>query len=539
MKKSQQASLVKAALDHHQTYWDTQKTTMEKYLNVYNTEFFKGQQYWPQREMVETSDGYTFIEAYMGSLFTKAPSVVVGEDALDPKDGTPVEILCNRFFEQRRHVIERAARLALIYPMSFVKLSVSDMYSEDDDNVDIFNAVDAEALFPWDVIIDDDATTWEKQRFIGHRYTLTLTEFKDKYGKKDVKPGDDTYDLLDDVDCRDQSRANLPKEYQYVHVVEFYDLVTDTLIIFSPDYKRNDGVLETLDIPLRTHDGRPLVPIVPLYFAQSPHKPLLGYSSMARIYDQIREKNMLRSAMANSVRKDSRQYIVQADAFDEDELTKLAIGEEGAIIAVDDLNKAKVIPVPQQPVNRNFNEWASMLEQDLQRGTILSPQTRGEATKATATEVNALTFYTSSEIGRLARERDGTIENMARIYIRMMYYLLEAPETYTALTRSGQPVVFQGGDLDAKWNIKAVDGTSNPIAKRAKGEALVSLSNLLLQAGVNPRTIVEELVDAFELPQSLIPDEQPEGEPAPQGSGRLTDTALEGALAALGEEGAT
>ncbi len=50
--------------------------------------------------------------------------------------------------------------------------------------------------------------------------------------------------------------------------------------------------------------------------------------------------------------------------------------------------------------------------EDRERGTVAASFVRGEATKATATEIAALAAYTSSELGCMARERDGAIEQL-------------------------------------------------------------------------------------------------------------------------------
>jgi len=62
---------------------------------------------------------------------------------------------------------------------------------------------------------------------------------------------------------------------------------------------------------------------------------------------------------------------------------------------------------------------------DINRGSILAPFSRGEATKATATEVAALAQYSASEIGKLARERDGAIEMISTVYLRIIALMAE------------------------------------------------------------------------------------------------------------------
>ena len=59
-----------------------------------------------------------------------------------------------------------------------------------------------------------------------------------------------------------------------------------------------------------------------------------GLSAMKRIYDQVYEKNILRSFWANAVRRDTRQYLVREGAIDEESLAKITAGIDGAMITV-------------------------------------------------------------------------------------------------------------------------------------------------------------------------------------------------------------
>ena len=102
-------------------------------------------------------------------------------------------------------------------------------------------------------------------------------------------------------------------------MVELYDLLADELYFWSPNYSNGEKLLDKEVIPARTYDDRPLAPIAPLYYARVPDRPLEGMSAMARVYDQVYEKNILRTYWANSVRRDSRQFIYKEGSFDEEQ----------------------------------------------------------------------------------------------------------------------------------------------------------------------------------------------------------------------------
>jgi hypothetical protein len=230
----------------------------------------------------------------------------------------------------------------------------------------------------------------------------------------------------------------------------------DMLYVYSPNWK-DGGLLEKRTIPLRTYDNEPLVPIVGLYYSRVPDKPMDGYSTLGRVYDQIFEKNIIRTFWANAIRRDSRQYLVKEGAMDEEALAKITAGVDGAIIPVDNETLDGIIrEVPVTPLSTNFDRYLQMVESDIQRGSIISPNTKGIATRATATEVTALAQYTASEIGRMARERDEAIEDIAQIYTRMMVYTLEEDDKPVIMVGK-KPRYVTADALDHKFRYFALD----------------------------------------------------------------------------------
>jgi hypothetical protein len=148
-----------------------------------------------------------------------------------------------------------------------------------------------------------------------------------------------------------------------------------------------------------------------MYFNRIPDKPLDGYSAMARIYDQVFETNVIRSFQANAVRKASRQYLVRKGALDEEQMSQITSGIDGVFIEVDDDSLSGIIsPIPQNPMPAELQAYYQMVQSDKDKGSMFAPFTRGESTRASATEIVALAAYTSSEVGRMARERDKSIE---------------------------------------------------------------------------------------------------------------------------------
>ena len=149
-----------------------------------------------------------------------------------------------------------------------------------------------------------------------------------------------------------------------------------------------------------------------------------------------------------------------------------------------------------------------MIEGDLQKGSVMAPFTRGESTNVTATEITALSAYTATEIGRMARERDGAIEKLAEIYISMLDLLWEDGEKATLLV-NGQPEIIQQKYFAPKYRFAAKDQASTPLSRELKNQQLMMVGPMLIELGLNPQLIRDKLIEAYDLPSSFLSSNDP------------------------------
>jgi len=509
MNKRETIILIQTILEEHEHYWSDKKPELQRYKNSYEGKFWEEKDIDPAMIRIETSDCYSFVEGFQSSLFSKNPAVVIAPDEASPSGNAELaQAAANRWLFEQRTQIEIASRLALIYPQSFIKMSPKQ-------SDDLLNKVELRAVVPWEIILDTDASSWDTQRFVGHIYYIPLNEAKQKWGARDwqPQPKDDYFS----VQKRILKTDDLPDAYQYIKIVEIYDLSYDKLYVFTPNLTGDKQILERSQIPLRTYDDAPVVPIAPLYYSRQPEKPMCGISAVSRVFDQFYEKNILRTYWANAVRRDSRQYIYKEGAIDEESLAKITAGVDGAMIPVDEPSLAGIIQqVGVEPISSNFDRYLAQIESDINRGTILAPFSRGETTGVTATEINALAQYSASQLGKLARERDATIEALALIYLRSISLLADEGDKAT-ISIKDQPKVITAKDLDAKFKIIALDQASTPVSSEIKKRTLVELMEPLLALGVQPEKIKEELVRLYDLPQTFLeaPEPPPEA-PAPE-----------------------
>jgi len=168
--------------------------------------------------------------------------------------------------------------------------------------------------------------------------------------------------------------------------------------------------------------------------------------------------------------------------------------------------------VPVSPISSNHAQYLQYIESDIQRGAMTAGFTRGEASKATATEITVLAQYTASELGKMARDRDGTIEQAIALYIRMLIPLIDEKEKTVVVTPSGAKIVTLAA-LDADWTVFAVDGGSTPMTDALRKNQIMTLLPSLVQLGVPPLAIKEEVIRLFGLPEAFT-KEAPTPEPA-------------------------
>jgi hypothetical protein len=492
------------------------------------------------------------VESYLGSLYAKNPSVEVQADIRGRGNAEVAEATANTYLLTVREQLEDATRLALIYPCSFLKLAPVL-------SADPLKRVSCAALPPWEVVVDATATSWEQQRYVGHVYLMPLLEACERYSKTPDEFRPRSYTKWIETTAiagKDQlmglgDPTQTPAEEQWVRVVELYDLLSDNLVVWSPDYSNGqehlfEGVTvqvgaldaetaadsqrpeadlehERTGIPYKTANGRPVVPIIPLYFSRDPDTPLRGYSLIRRSLDQFRELNVMRTYQAQGVRRMARQWMVRAGFLSEDGAAKISQGLDGEFIEVDLQPgmplEGNIMPVPQAAIPTDISLYAQLVQADINDAGLLAPFTRGEVTKSTATEQQLLAAYTSSEVGRMARTRDAVITSIARTYNIMLSVVLGDDAEPLSLPNPVGPTILSADDLTGDFGYWAVDAGTTPMSDLTKQQALERLTPILLQLGADPKAVLGELVRTYQLPESFAEVIEPEpleqAQPAP------------------------
>lgn len=507
--------------DRHESYWDERRAEMRRMRHAYLMRFWKREGDFDRELLVETSRAYELVESYVASLFVRDPSVVVKPDIHGHGKPKVSEAVVNRWLRQWRDAIEDGLRLSLIYPFAALKLSVSHRTS-------LLDRVEVAALAPWDVIVDDTVSTWSAQRWTGHRYLIPLEEAKRRYGNRDYS--ERIYERY--IENIDGDTAEIPTtggnsgfgtqaEDRFVMVVEVFDLLHDKMYVWSPDWKRDkwlyDGVALEIGvedeqeekyskIPYQTTAGTYRVPIIPMYLSREPDCPMRGYSSLRRVYDQLREVNNIRTFQAQGTRRAARMLVTARGVLDEEAKSKYAQGQDGEVIEVE-LSKGQTMseimqPIPHNPVPAELERYAQIVDEDFSRGSVMAPFSRGQATQATATEIQAMAAYTASEIGRMARSRDQCITALAACYLTMIGTLLGDDADIVRL--EDEVVALQADDVLGDFDLYAQDSGNTPMSEAARKQEIERLTPILQALGVPNEALLNMLVRTFELPPQLV-----------------------------------
>jgi len=503
---------LKYILDQHDEYWEGQRNELLRFKAVYEMNFWEQESDDKTQMRIQTNDGYGYIEGYQASLFAKNPAVIMKHGVAAKGDVKKSENVANHFLSYARKEIESASRMALIYPNSFIKL----VPQEADE---VYEKIIPCAVPPWEIIVDRDAVRWELQRYVGHIYWLNLPKaverFKSRESFEEVAGQMENYFDEDKAsqENHEHDHKSAPKSdmFKYIKVVEIYDLLEDKLYWWCPAIP--DKWLDQEDfIPFRTAGDKPCVPIIPFYYNNIPDRPLDGYSSLKRIYDQLFEMNIIRSFQANAVRKASRQWLVKKGELASEEMSKVTSGIDGLFIEVDTEESLDSIirPVPHQNTPIEVSKYYQDVQNDKDKGSVVAPFTRGEVTKATATEIAALAAYTSSEIGRMARERDATIEQMVEIYLCVLSVFMDEKKRAAVMMINGEAQVISSEDIMGDFQVFAADQAATPISEAVHKQQLLANVPVLAQLGVPPTELLKELVRVLDLPETFIVEQKAE-----------------------------
>lgn len=400
---------------------------------------------------VEVNRIWGAIGSYLSALYPRANRAVFGPDVTGKGNPQRAQLALNYWLSnQKIHSrVMSALRQAILYPGCAAKIGYSPGTGNPLDRVWM-------RIIPWwEVVLDADATDPDDERFRGHVYYRPIREVEREYNiPKGLLSGTSRKDFLsptsatqDEPRERDsQNAAANTDNSAFVRVLEVCNL-RDT--IKDPNdpsvtylgrlevYVLGQGDLSLKPVymgpmPLATSEGTSLPHISPLIFASEPEFPLRGIAGSQRMLPQLREINIYRSFMAQSTRKDSRQYLLRDGILGADTETKIASGVDGLVLKVPADYNGSLQDVVQKietgTISVNVQNYMALAEADLERAIGTSPNARGIVTKATAFEMQTTQLYTESEFGMHGMIKDAWLADVVKLAQRALIAAMQNPE---------------------------------------------------------------------------------------------------------------
>ena len=397
---------------------------------------------------VEVNRLWGAVGSYLSALYPRANRVVFGPDVMDRGDAEKAQLAMNKWLSsQKVHTrIMSALRQGILYPGCAAKVGYSP------GNNSALERVWLRIIPWWEVVLDSDATDVEDERFRGHVYFRPLSEVEREYDiPKGLLSGTSRKDFLaqgSNADAMVDNKADskLNDTNTFVRVLEVCNLRDsykdkDDPTVEYPGrfevYVLNQGDLSKTPIfmgplPMAEASGAALPHIEPLIFAAEPEFPLRGIAGSSRMLPQLREINIYRSFMAQSSRRDSRQYLMREGALPADTETKLMEGVDGLALKVPADYNGPLSEVLQKietgSISPNIINYMSLAENDLERAIGTSPNARGVVTKATAFEVQTTQLYTESEFGLHSMIKDAWLAQVVKLAMRAMLAAMQNPD---------------------------------------------------------------------------------------------------------------
>lgn len=508
---------VQSLLEDHDRYWERKQDEQERLRDIYETRFYDQPDAEDGQIQVQTSDAFGHVESYVGQLYAKNPACVVRPGMRKLGNAELSQRIANQFLsEHARDAVEHASRLGLIHPMGWLKLVPCE-------SNDVYEMLLPVAVPPWEVIVDMDAPSWVKSRYVGHVYWMPLTEAKETWGSKRkwlAREKGDYFrrDAAEDNSARTRPTVPVTKFDKYVRIVEFYDFTDNKLYFWTPDMEGDNRFIDKGDIPFKSWNGRPISTLVPFIFSTMPHKPMEGYSTLRRVYDQLYEKNIVRSYQASAVRKVARQYLMRAGAFDEEGQGHVRSGIDGLFISVE-LDPGErltevVAPMPHTPLPAETSRYVDEVMSDQHSSTNQDPFARGQGLggRASAAEVAALVSYSASGLGNMARKRDAAIEELVRVYLAAMSTFVDNKTVPVDL--DGASVVAQPSDLLGDFKVFAEDEGQTPVSEAMRQQQFLMNVPTLQALGASREWLLEQagvFLGFDEIPSEPPPPEAPVG----------------------------
>lgn len=524
-------------------YWSDRGLPSDRYSDVNTAK--------DQQIRVEVNRIKGFVHAYLGSLFPQRLRVEyeAQDERGNEKKATRVG---NRWLRRRDMELQANEWMgqALMYDGSCLKIRINRNAPK------LRSKVVADVVPWWESIVDRDVRDLQSQRYIAHAYYIPRAEAVKRFRDSGLH-GEDWQDPLLSREALDTFQVNTkstndPARQNFVLVVEWYNYVDDYVVgetdpmthrpLQNPEPLMDPGTgkpirlrgryevylpnepagwecpREVRPLPFADPDGEFMWPMYPLVYNHEWGYPLRGLSTVEAVYDQFREKIIIRSMKSNSIKRNARQIGMPKGWLDAQAKDLIARGVDGAVWEYDQPeNDARNIMQVMAKMDfgnlpSDHSSYDAEVEDDLNKGGR-SPMMRGEMTPyVSATQTTLANTYASTDIGMMAKQRDAILEKVMRhVLVAQVDVMREAgADAVLTVKMRGEKVKVTADDLDGDFDVNITSGPASLAEEDAKRQRLLAVMPVLAQIlkGVemqSPAAIIllDELVDLFDLPDEL------------------------------------
>ena len=381
-----------------------------------------------------------------------------------------------------------------------------------------------ERISPFDIYVDPEATCMEDAKWVAQRVTRRLEDAKtDKRYKassrRRLTADAELFPMYDSTER--QEREEFLREEDRVVIYEFYDVVDNTMSVFS--MTGEDFLVDPLPMPYAS--GQPFVMLrnydVPDYFY--PMGDLESIESLQLELDKTR------SQMMNARKRYARKYLYHERSFGPEGREALESDRDGRLVPVVDENKPLsevVVPMPQTPLSPEIYNMSEIVEGDISTVSGVSEYARGQMPeiRRTATEASIIADAGNARAADKLAIIESGISHIARRVLQLIQQFMtgEAMARVSAGNGENLFVNYTRDDITGEYDFSVEGGSTQPINDTIRKQQAVSLMNavapligVVIDPAVLARYVLQQGFDVKD-PDKFIMQQTPQA-PAPGG----------------------
>jgi len=322
-----------------------------------------------------------------------------------------------------------------------------------------------ERISPFDMYVDPEATCMEDAKWVAQRITRRLEDAKtDKRYKassrRRLTADSAMFPMYDSTER--QEREEFLREEDRVVIYEFYDVVDNTMSVFS--MTGEDFLVEPIPMPYAS--GQPFV-MLRNYDVPDHFYPMGDLESIESLQLEL---DKTRSQMMNARKRYARKYLYHERSFGPEGREALESDQDGRLVPVVDENKPLsevVVPMPQTPLSPEIYNMSEIVEGDISTVSGVSEYARGQMPeiRRTATEASIIADAGNARAADKLAIIEIGISHIARRVLQLMQQFMtgEAMARVTAGSGENLFVNYSRDDITGEYDFSVEGGSTQPI----------------------------------------------------------------------------